>query len=136
MHSLRAVNWRNLRVLLARRKMSEDHFLTQKPPSDLFITALMDQDRSFIFRILAGFSYVHSAKGDFKSSLMNSSEGGFWVRKWSSFRFRGPFCKWRGFIVIVSAPNNRLSEMTLIALKTSWKLFKVVLIAHGRTRCF
>jgi len=50
----------------------------------------------------------HSAKGDFKSSLMNSSEGGFWVRKWSSFRFRGPFCKWRGFIVIVSAPSDQL----------------------------
>ena len=68
------------------QNLKEDHFLTQKPPSELFITALMDQDRSFIFRIFAGFSYVHSAKGDFKSSLMNSTEGGFW------------------FIVIVSAP--------------------------------
>ena len=27
-------------------------------------------------------------------AVLNSSEGGFWVRKGSSFRFRGPFCKW------------------------------------------
>jgi hypothetical protein len=61
----------------------------------------------------------HSAKGDFKSSLPNSSEDGFLVRKWSSFRFRGPFCKWRGFIIIVSAPSygpnsNILANFSLI----------------------
>ena len=89
------------------RNLKEDHFLTQKLPSKPFGTALMDQDGAFLFRILAGFSYVHSAKGYFKSSFPNCSEGGFWVRKWSSFRFRGTFCNWRGFIVIVSAPTHQ-----------------------------
>ena len=111
------------------RNLKEDHFLTQKPPSELFNTALMDQDRSFIFRILAGFSYVHSAKGDFKSSLLNSSEGGFWVRKWSSFRSRGPFCKWRGFIVIVSAPNDQELQLR----KLSKKIYSHLCLHHVRT---
>ena len=81
------------------RNLKTDPFLTQKPFSELCSTALMDQDGSFIFRIMTGFPYLHSAKGDFKSSLLNSSEGGFWVRKWSSFRFRGPFCKRSYFII-------------------------------------
>ena len=51
-------------------------------------------------------------------AVLNSSEGGSWVRKGSSFRFRGPFCKWRGLIVIVSAPTYKehfvLSTIQLI----------------------
>ena len=38
---------------------------------------------------------------------MNCSVSGFWVKKWSSFRFWGPFCQRSYFLNIVSAPTHK-----------------------------